>query len=217
MTMLKYANNFSEALTASKAGGTDYITVASGGGNFATVFGSSNDGSYAVPITIVNSSGGVVTNGYAISWDFGSEDTKVYVSSGITLATIGAGCTAHCRLRAEELMGGPSRNRLALGSITHHKLYAQYTYVSVGASGLETEMPDTSEFGEDGIPNRFVVVLEDSGATQPTLTWTPHMWGSIKYTAAGAPAFTSGYSRLLVTVDLCDSSTWLVSWDKFAD
>jgi len=224
-----YANNFSEALTAGKDGATDYLTVASGGGDFGSLYGSTNNSDYAVPITVVSADGATIKAvGYAVSWDFGAEDGKVYVSPEVRDVVLVSGDLVKCRLRAGELNAGESRHR-DIRSIDNdsYTLAAPYTHVTVASGGAEIRPPDSNGAVEvttgatyavvDTTPREFLVVLHDSGATQPTLTFGVNNYDNIHWADGSAPAFSSGYARLVVRLVLADQYHWLGSWTKHAD
>lgn len=226
---ISYANNFSEALTAAKDNVTDYLTVASGGGDFASLFGASNADDYAVPITIVSADGATIKAiGYAVSWDFGAEDGKVYVSPEITGVALVSGDLVKCRLRAGELNAGPSRHRdIRAIDNDSYTLLAPFTHIAVGSGGAEIRPPDTNGAAEvttsvtyavaDTTPRHLTVVLVDTGATQPTLTWGVNNYDDLHWTSAGAPAFSSGYARLVVQFWMADQYHWLGTWAAHAD
>lgn len=85
---LIYADNVNIALAAGKASGSNEFLIAAqlSSGDWNQAFGPGNTG--VVPITVLDSSGAVLHNGFIESWDFYTDDTKLYCDANLAALAI---------------------------------------------------------------------------------------------------------------------------------
>lgn len=234
---LIYADNVNIALAAGKASGSNEFLIAAQlySGDWYQAFGPGNTG--VVPITVLDSSGAVLHNGFIESWAFYTDDTKLYCDANLAALAIASDCTLAVRLRTNQYVCAQTQHRqYAINNSTDNPAYVifdayadcEYSVFiadllhggivevdidldagAVDDSSSHLETPPTSR--------RKVILLEDVNANVTSLTIHPNGYDAIKWTDGSAPAFSAGYRRLRITLDVISHSTWVGSWEKFAD
>lgn len=235
---LQYADNVNIALAAGKASSSNEFIIAAQlySGDWYESFGPGNTG--VVPITVLDSSGAVLHNGFIESWDFYTDDTKLYCDANLAALAIASDCTLAVRLRTNQYVCAQTQHRqYAIDNSTANpanvsfEAYADCEYsvfiadlLNGGTVQVNLDL-DTGAVDNDSLSHleptpfsrRKVILLEDVNANVTSLTIHPNNYDTIHWKDGSAPAFSAGYRRLRITLDIISQYNWVGSWEKFAD
>lgn len=195
---LKFINNY-QAIAASGVGGfDDHIDV-----DVVPNLGISDPaaGTYYFPITITDGSGGI-TQTVCTGWD--SVNLQLFIEP-LSISDLTGSCTVICSPVNESNMFFQLTQSVSggLGGDTYAAEHGIFHVVNVGSAGTieVATLPDTAWSHYEGLaPGGQVtrLLLIDSDADQPVLTWTAS-YGSLEW-EAGAPQFSVGKTKLLVEI-----------------